>query len=199
VGTNDGLHVWVGGPGGEGVWIRGRSAVGGRRGRGAVVSRTGECGGVLETERGHELYEGGERHCWIEEEGRIRGRGRGKKGKQEVKAEEIGAKDDGNVVVDKSAEALCCGNEQQSIMVTMTMMRGEEGGGRGDTGGEGGDEDNRRKEEETKFARWWRCNLRLFLGSEQLLTQQRVTRKPSPSSSLLPAADRHHAPPLIHS
>lgn len=37
----------------------GRSAVGGRGGR-AVVSRTGEGGGVLETERGHELYEGGE-------------------------------------------------------------------------------------------------------------------------------------------
>ena len=29
-----------------------------------MVSRTGEGGGVLETEGGHELYEGGERH-WV--------------------------------------------------------------------------------------------------------------------------------------
>lgn len=60
MGTNDGLHVWVGGPRGEGVCSRGRSAVRGRGGRGAVVSRTGEGGSVLETEGSHELYEGGE-------------------------------------------------------------------------------------------------------------------------------------------
>ena len=71
LGTNDGLYVWVRGPRGKGMDSRGRRGVGGRRGRGAVMSCTGEGGGVLETERSHELYEGGERHCWRRVESRI--------------------------------------------------------------------------------------------------------------------------------
>jgi hypothetical protein len=73
--THHGLYDGVGGPGGKGVCSRGGRAVAVRRrgGRGAVVSVSvlcaGESGGILETEGGHELDEGGERHAGKMENG----------------------------------------------------------------------------------------------------------------------------------
>jgi len=129
-----------------------------------VVSCTGEGGGVLKTEGGHELYEGWERHDW--------GRGRESYKRRWMGLEEesgtVKAKNKGRgrmmatwALANRRRDCAgeCNGNEQQLMRM---KMGGQEGDGKGDKGGEGGDEDNRRKEEETKVARWWRCNLRSF-------------------------------------